>query len=443
MTRLLVRRAVPALAAAVVLLVLTAAAASAHATLVGSTPPEGATLATTPSTIELRFDDPVQLDGSSITVRSAAGATALSGLRLDGPNAIVADVSGASAWPGAISFEWTVIAGDGHPSSGAVDIGVGAPAAAGPPTPSTTVSTDTSLVDRLFTIDRVVGYLAMAVLVGGWVFLVVVWPSGGEVVRTRLVLWLACGLGVLATVAGLGLEAATVAGGQLHSALSGAALTSVFATDFGHAWLARLTLFLLAAPLVRALRAGPAVSRASWWIVSAAAVGIALLRTPGFVSHAGEGDMAVAGTVADLVHLVGVAIWLGGLVLLLTVVLPRRRASELASVLPRFSKLAMGAVVAIAAGGTVMSWELVGGLAPLIDTHFGRVLVAKVTVFAMVVVVARRSKRWVDDRLGVAVALRGHDSIVRPLVYSVAAEALLAATVVAVASVLVTTSPGT
>jgi putative copper export protein/methionine-rich copper-binding protein CopC len=442
-TRSFASRAVATLAAAVVLLVLTAAAASAHAELVGSNPPSGATLANPPATVELRFDDAVQLAGSHVTVRSGAGESPLAALRLDGPEAIVADVPNVAALHGPVTFAWTVLADDGHPSSGVIDVGVGAgapQASAGAPAVN---GSGQSLVDRLFTIDRVIGYLALAVLVGGWVFLTIVWPEGAGVARTHSVLWIAWGAGLAATAAGLGLEAATVAGGRLADIASRSALSTVFATDFGHAWIARLVLFALAIPVLRTLCGGASVPRAPWWIVSAATVGVALLRTPGFASHASEGDMAVAGTVADLVHLIGVAIWLGGLVLLLTVVLPRRRPSELASVVPRFSKLAMASVIAIVAGGAVLSWELVGGFEPLVDTNFGRVLIVKLVVFGAVIVAAAASKRWVDDRLGVTVALRGHRSLVRPFVYSVAAETLLAASVVAVASVLVTTSPGT
>ena len=442
MTRSFAARALAALAAAVVLLVLTAAAASAHAELVESTPPAGATLTNAPATVELRFDDAVQLAGSRVTVRSGAGETPLVNLRFDGPNTIVADVPDPAALHGPVTFAWTVLAEDGHPASGVIDVGVGAgPAKASASAPAAG-SAEQTLVDRLFTIDRVIGYLAMAVLVGGWVFLTIVWPDGAGVARTHSVLWIAWASGLGATAAGLGLQAATVDGGRLADVVSRSALSTVFATDFGHAWVARLVLFALAIPVLRTLRGGGSVPRAPWWIVIAATVGVALLRTPGFVSHASEGHMAVAGTVADLVHLTGVAIWLGGLVLLLTVVLPRRRPAELASVVPRFSTLAMASVLAIVGGGAVLSWELVGGFAPLVDTNFGRVLLVKLVVFGAVIVAAGASKRWVDDRLGVTVALRGHPTLVRPFVYSVAAETLLAASVVAVASVLVTTSPG-
>ena len=92
--------------------------------------------------------------------------------------------------------------------------------------------------------------------------------------------------------------------------------------------------------------------------------------------------------------------------------------------------------------GTVMAWDLAGSFRALGATEWGRLLVVKVVLFAVVLITAQLSKRWVLDRLGVAVALRGHLTLVRPFVLSVAAETVLAASTLAVASLLVTTSPG-
>ena len=175
----------------------------------------------------------------------------------------------------------------------------------------------------------------------------------------------------------------------------------------------------------------------------AAAVSLGLLRTVGLVAHATEGDLGGVGAIADLVHLIGVATWMGGLVFLVAVVLPRRRVAELRRVVPAFSRLAFVATIGIVVAGTVMAWDLAGSFGSLGNTEWGRLLLLKVALFAVVLTAAQLSKRWVYDRLGVAVALRGHAALLRPLVVSVAAETLLAAAVLGVAAALVTTSPGT
>ena len=102
--------------------------------------------------------------------------------------------------------------------------------------------------------------------------------------------------------------------------------------------------------------------------MGAAAVGVALLRTPGLAAHSREAVRPALGTVADLVHLLGAAVWLGGLVFVVAVVLPRRDVDELAAVIPKYSWMAFGSMAAIAAAGAFMSWQLVGGLHGLIDS---------------------------------------------------------------------------
>src|SRR3989442_15493675 len=72
-------------------------------------------------------------------------------------------------------------------------------------------------------------------------------------------------------------------------------------------------LVVLAVVMLHALRAqGVIAARSIGWRLGASAVGIALLRTPGLAAHAIEGDHAVIGSIADLAHLIGAAVWLGG-----------------------------------------------------------------------------------------------------------------------------------
>src|SRR5204862_7378222 len=133
--------------------------------------------------------------------------------------------------------------------------------------------------------------------------------------------------------------------------------------------------------------------------------------------------------------------WLGGLIFVCVAVLPRRDAAELASVVPRFSLLALVCVVAIISAGTVLSWQLLGSFAALFTTAFGHVLLVKLAALAAVLVAARSSKRWVERRLDIAYLSRGQVGTVTPFMYSVVIEAALAVVVLGAASVLVATNP--
>ncbi|UMP05892.1 CopD family protein [Amycolatopsis sp. EV170708-02-1] len=92
--------------------------------------------------------------------------------------------------------------------------------------------------------------------------------------------------------------------------------------------------------------------------------------------------------------------------------------------------------------GAVLAWQTVGGWDRLSTTDYGRTLVVKLLVLAVVLVIAQGSKSWVARRLDFAVVLRGDAATVRPFVHSVAAETALVIVVLAAASLLVTASPG-
>lgn len=299
-------------------------------------------------------------------------------------------------------------------------------------------------VRNAFVVDRLVGYLALALLCGGGLFLVLVWPDGGAVHRARRLLAAAWVGGFVAALAGLGLQAATVRRAGLGTVVDPGAVADVLDTQAGRAWAARALLYLLALPLLGALgRDGAGALRATWWRMAAAAVALGLVRTLGLAGHSAEGPRSAVGAVANLVHVGAIATWIGGLVVLSAVVLPRRRADELAAVVPRFSSVAKAAVGTAVGAGVALTWAVTGGPDGLLHTHYGRVLLLKLTLLGAALVAALLSKRWVDDRLRLAVVLRGDPVTVRPFVVSVAAEVAFAVAVLGVASVLVSTSPGT
>jgi copper transport protein len=172
------------------------------------------------------------------------------------------------------------------------------------------------------------------------------------------------------------------------------------------------------------------------------AVGIGLLRTSGMTGHSSDASARTLAQAADLVHLVGICAWVGGLAVLLFGVLPRRRPAELAAVVPRYSRLAQMSVLLVVAAGVVLAWQVVGSVHALLASDYGHLLLLKIGLLCVVLLAAVASKRWVDRRLDFAVALRGDAATVRPFVYSVTAETTLVVLVLAAASFLVTASPG-
>src|SRR5262249_13497918 len=179
--------------------------------------------------------------------------------------------------------------------------------------------------------------------------------------------------------------------------------TDVLDTRFGKVALARLVLLAVAVPLLAVLLPGrrraagetPRPLRAWWWVV-AAAVGIGLALTPGLAGHASSGDYRTLAAVADVVHVGAMAIWLGGLVVLAAVVLPRRDPDELRPVLVRYSAVALGCIVALVITGGFQAWRQVRSLEALRTTDYGRVLIVKLVVFSALVIAAAFSREVVN-----------------------------------------------
>lgn len=432
-----------ALCAAVVL--LGAAPAGAHTELDELDPPAGSSVPAGTTELRFRFTDRIELPGAEVRLVGANGVAgpALSvSLEPDG-RTLVAELPDTASGP--VTVRWSVSAADGHAVAGSYALGLGGTAAsvAASSAPRSPGARDTEVAEDLLTGARLASYLGMASLVGGWVFLAVAWPAGAAVRRTRLVLWSALVVGLGGTILGVGAQAA-LRRRDLDALGAWDAWQDVAQSTFGRAWLARAALLLAAGAVVAGLRhGGEAAARSAAWRVGAAAVGVGMLRTPGYAGHATEGPNAAFGSIADLAHLLGVATWIGGLLLLAVVVLPRGRAGELAVVVPRFSRLAMGAVTVTVVAGLLLSWQLVGGVHDLVATPFGRTLLLKVGVVAAALGAAFASKRWVDGRLRLAVTLRGDAVTIRPFVLSVTAEVLLAVGAIGVASVLAGTTPPT
>ncbi|GCB48758.1 copper resistance CopC/CopD family protein [Streptomyces sp. NL15-2K] len=420
-------------------------AASAHTELVAASPKDGTDLKRAPDHLTLTFDEPVDL--ADVRVLTVAGDR-LPVSRAPGGGADAVRVALTAPAHGDLAVVWSVVdAEDGHASSGRIAYTIGAaPAAvakdgggeAAAPAPAPSPSVRKGLVAA-----RWAGYLALALFVGGLAFVAMLWPRGAHEPRARALLTLAWTVGLLATVASLGLQGAYTALGGLRDALRPATYADVLATEPGVVIASRGLLWVLAAVVLGALlQGGEGTSRSPGWRVGALAVTFGLLRTTGMAGHNSEGSEPTWGAVADFVHLLGASLWIGGLAVLTMAVLPRRRAGELAAVVPGYSRLATVSVTGIVGAGLVLAWQVVGSYDALLHTSYGQLLLIKTAVLGGVLLAAYASRQWVRTRLDLAVLLRGDAATVRPFGYSVAVETGLVLVVLAVTSLLVTADPG-
>jgi copper transport protein len=376
--------------------------ASAHATLVATTPGDGATVAKAPGSVSATFDEAVGVSPDSLVVYAPNGQRAdTGGTKLGSQPQQITVALSAGHGNGTYTVGWHVVSADSHAVSGAFTFSVGAPSAT-VVNPNGVVQSGSWLTDTTFGVVRWLGYLSFAVLIGAVMFVICCWPAGAS---RRGVLRLTMG-------AWGGLAAATL-GAVLLQGVYGAdqGMSHVFWPDvlhatlgsrYGQALAARLLLVVVAliafsitlGSLPSAARRARIAAGALWATLTAA-----LAATWAVADHAGTGIQVPLAIPSDIVHLSAVAIWVGGLATLVTVALrrapdaenagkaARRRyqsaTAESAQAVSRFSPIALGCVIAIMATGTYQAWRGVGGLSALFETTYGRLLLLKIAAMCV------------------------------------------------------------
>jgi putative copper export protein len=106
-------------------------------------------------------------------------------------------------------------------------------------------------------------------------------------------------------------------------------------------------------------------------------------------------------------HLIGAAVWAGGLVFLgVAAAVARRtipaaeRVSFFRALGRRFAIVAAVAAAAIAATGIEMAVERLASWSVLVDTEYGRILLAKIILFALTLIEAAVHSLILGPRLG-------------------------------------------
>jgi len=131
---------------------------------------------------------------------------------------------------------------------------------------------------------------------------------------------------------------------------------------------------------------------------------ISALVPPALVGHSSSGDYHHSAATSLVVHVVAVALWVGGLAALTWYAgVSRRGATDMRdSHLPRvahaFSPLALGSVVALAASGVLNAVVRIDGPSDLVTTSYGRLVLVKVALLIVLVAAgARHRSRTLRD----------------------------------------------
>ena len=394
--------------AAVALLVVPAHAL-AHAQLRSAEPAPGSRVAVAPEEVRLVLSSPVETAFLTLRVTDARGAVVSGAARRDPLNDHVIRAPLNSSGSGPLTVGWRVLSVDGHPSGGVFGVGVGArgPAAG----QGGTVRSDHGPLPVL---ARLLGLLAPLGLLGlvGMAAAVAApavrgrgvrapgeVPAEGARFREAATRALAAAAGgwwrawwALVCAGAVGLALGPVALLRGLRAGPGDLATLLTETRVGAAWWVQVGCLALAAGAAAALRMrgdGPP-QRAGWALALGAPPAIALAAVS-WSGHAATGGDRTANVVIDALHNGATALWIGGLLGLTVLVSPAVAALErgdrvrlAAGVVVRFSALALAAVATLVVTGVYRALAEVS-VGDLLDTGYGRALVVKLCLFAVLV----------------------------------------------------------
>ncbi|GAA1807564.1 cytochrome c oxidase assembly protein [Nesterenkonia flava] len=227
----------------------------------------------------------------------------------------------------------------------------------------------------------------------------------------------------------------------------------------GQAWMAIVLIAGLFSTLITAFRNPAAVGFIG-------ALGLGAIVPMAMVGHSASGDDHTAAVNSLGLHLLGVVIWVGGLVVLALLAPEIRRTAEtltardqggpelLGTLLRRYSLLAALSLVTVAASGIINGALRVETPAQLLTTPYGLMLVLKATGTLLLAGIGWMHRAWIIPRLAGPLAgagakpARKYDggavtsvSTVRLLWQLIVVEIALMSAVIGISAVLGRTSP--
>jgi copper resistance protein D len=183
---------------------------------------------------------------------------------------------------------------------------------------------------------------------------------------------------------------------------------------------------------------------------AAVAVTSGLAGTLAWAGHAAAGS-GIAGAIhltADILHLVAAAAWLGSLIPLALLLHATRREPTETSVdvaraaVLRFSPLGIASVGTLVATGAANTWVLAGSMSALVGTDYGRLLVAKVALFLIMLSFGAINRLSLTPRIAHASSSAVRAEALRRIERNSLIEAGLGTIIIVIVGLLGTLPPG-
>ena len=419
---------------------LAPARVSAHANLAESDPAANSVLDSPPERIVIRFTEPLEPALSEIRVLDSQGQQVdLGDSALSPDDSTVMSVSVGTVGDGAYTVAWrNVSTVDGHSVRGAFLFSVREPLAA---SESVQIEPSPLLQSPIEPFIRWLVLLSGLALIGILAFRLLVsapalagMESEGVVElrsalsrNTMMLAWTAVAVFLSMSILRLVIQASVVYDTSPLDTLAGPAWSVVSETEWGRLWALRIGFAAATGGVLFAMRGRV---RNTPLTLLAIALGAGALFTISRSSHAAA--LLEIGSISllnDFIHMMAVALWVGGLFSLaldvpttIRVLSDGERREALSALIPRFSVVAGLSVAVLALTGIYSAWTQVT-VPEALDTPYGRTLIAKIALVGALLLIAALNLVWVRPRLS------GNSSAAFWLRRLVVAEVIVAALV--------------
>lgn len=359
---------------------------SAHAQLDSSSPAPSSVLESAPSEIRLNFNEPVTAIARSIEIYNQDGQRIVLGEALtspDDPSVLFAgDVPEIP--DGLYVVAWRAVSNDGHALEGAYTFQIGTSA----PIIATSALIANVLVGQngpsglswVMGIAKFLGFLGLCLVFG-----CLAMAAGGSISSRRVPIFIGVGW-LMAFASAFALfvtQGPYTIAGSWSDLFNTSLWSDVYATRLGKALLVRELLLLSLLVLLWSLRGHFARSLTSWWRSTTVLVAMGIVLTLSVSGHPSASENSGIAVFADVLHLSSVILWVGGLVVLAGggVI----RSFEAATVVQRFSRIAIFAIPIAVFTGLWQTWHLVPSLSDITQTKWGQALLIKSCVVVVAV----------------------------------------------------------
>ena len=391
--------------------------ALAHPVYVDSSPGAFASVQAVPGQVSVFFSEPIELEYSRVSVLGPDGNE----VDTNDPQNVEGDTSsiGVALQPGLPEGVYTVTtrvlsAVDGHVVENTFTFGVGTEVAPGPGgrQPETILSFPESA-------SRFPGMVGQVIVVGAAFGMLWLWKPIARVpwlssamseVRPRIdrsmmrLIIIGAGLVLASGVAMIVVQAISIEAG----------IPEAIATKFGNVWITRMlqaSILMAIAVAVYAKSAKTGPGRAEMFAILI--LGLAVLVTSSLIAHAAATEQ-VGAIVLDFFHNAAASVWIGGLVLLGFVAVPkilaiadeRARSAAISILIPRFSTVVVTILGLSVITGPLLLYAIESDLSLTLASVYGQVLAVKLGLAGVMVALGAYSQ-FVVQKKAVAVMSGG------------------------------------